>query len=90
MGELTVRMRGGFNSDHPQMSDSLRARVASADAEYERAGEQQERTRLAQADAAYQRALDDWVTRQSTAAGVPRRDVYRALEAGSPMPEGVG
>jgi hypothetical protein len=89
MDGLSVAMSGGFGRDHPQMSDSLRAKIAAADAEHARAGEQQERTRLARADAAYQRALDDWVVRQSSAAGVPRRDVYRALQAGSPMPEGV-
>jgi hypothetical protein len=90
MDGLTVRMSGGFGRDHPQMSDSLRARIATADVEYERAGEQQERTRLARADVAYQRALDDWVVRQSSAAGIPMRDVYRSLASGGEMPPGVG
>ena len=90
MDGLTVRMSGGFNSDHPPMSDSLRARVATADEECRRAGEREERARLARADESYRRALDDWVVRQSSAAGIPMRDVYRSLESGREMPPGVG
>jgi hypothetical protein len=57
---------------------------------YRRAGEREERARLARADESFRRALDDWVVRQSSAAGVPMRDVYRSLESGREMPPGVG
>lgn len=46
----TVYMRGGFGTDYPGMSDSLRARVAAADAEFDRvdaAAEHERAERLA-------------------------------------------
>ena len=54
------------------------------------AGASEERARLARADESFRRALDDWVVRQSAAAGIPMRDVYRSLESGREMPPGVG
>jgi hypothetical protein len=50
----SVRVTGGWGSVYEQMSDSLRARVAAADVDYERQAEREERARRARADAAYE------------------------------------
>jgi hypothetical protein len=54
MTDLSVRVSGGWGSLYEQMSDSLRARVAAADVDYERQAEREERARQARADAAYE------------------------------------
>jgi hypothetical protein len=52
--DMSVRVSGGWGSLYEQMSDSLRARVAAADVDYERQAEREERARQARADAAYE------------------------------------
>jgi hypothetical protein len=85
MTDLSVRVSGGFGTEYPDMSPSLRARVAQSDAEFERQAARDERERRVAAELRHERAVDAAVWQLAQEAGIPLTQARR--EVGHTVPE---
>jgi hypothetical protein len=79
MTDLSVRVSGGFGTDYPQMSDSLRAKIAAADAQDAAAAERAERAHRARWELAHERAVDQAARELAAEAGIPLREALRSV-----------
>jgi hypothetical protein len=85
---MTIRVSGGFgpvDERHPDMSPSLRARIAQSDAEDAAAAERAERAHRARWEASHERAVDEAARQLAAEQGIPLREALR--EVGHTVPE---
>jgi hypothetical protein len=75
--DLTIRVSGGFGTEYPDMSPSLRAKVAQSDAEYDRQAARDERQRRIAAESAHERTVDAAAWALAREAGIPLTQARR-------------